>query len=735
MKIIEAAGGALAAAAGVLGLFGSSAVMAAEPAPAASRGIIEEIIVTARRKEEALQDTPISVTAFTSNMIDRAGITDINDVALRTPGLSYGNFGDEKLSPLSLRGVLGGSGSAGADPAVGIYLDEVFLGQGVGATIDLFDLETIEVLRGPQGTLFGRNTVGGLVHYRTARPTEEFVAFVDAEVGNYDSRRFSGALSGPIAGGDVLGRLAVVHNERGGTADNLVLDRKVNSEESLSLRGQLQFNLGSKATWRLSADYREVDQDSLVFETLKYNDASTLVSVLDGFGLPRNEDPFDRDVYADDVTFERSDAWGVASHLAWTLGPVDVVNITSYRDHDYENRTDTDRSALLWVYDGDPEEVSRFANELRLSWMTGAFDWIGGLYYYEQDTVNQSFVELGPDLLTLLGVGPVTIDAGSDAAMDTESVAAFGSVTWNISDRLDVTLGGRYTYEEKSIDYAQADPLGLLGGDFAATGDDDWSEFTPSANVRYRFTPEIMGYATVSRGFKSGGFNDALGDATGISFDPETLWNYEGGVKSTLLEGRLQANVSVFYMDWKDIQISADNPDTPVFDPIILNAGAAHSQGVELELMSRPTDRLTLGLNAAILEAEYEEGGLPDGRPLDRVPHAPDYTANLNAEYRAPLSFAQAEWFVGGELLARGEKYLTLDNQEDGRVGSYVLANLQMGVEAVDGRWRISMWGRNVGDKEVEERLFDLFDLGIVGQKFIILNDPATYGVSVRFQY
>lgn len=700
----------------------------------ANRASIEEVIVTARKRQETKQETPLSVTAFTSDMIDRAGIGDINDVALRTPGLNYGNFGDEKLSPLSLRGVVGGSGSAGADPAVGVYLDEVYLGQGVGATIDLFDLEAIEVLRGPQGTLFGRNTIGGLLHYRTARPTEEFLAYATLDVGNYNARRIAAAVSGPLGGSSVLGRLSFVSDQRDGTSDNLVLSRDANSRDSWSARSQLELDLTDRATWRLSADYRKVDQDSLVFETLSYNDTAMFVDVLEGAGLPRNTDPYDRDVYADDVAYERSEAWGVTSNISATVGSVDVVNITSYREHEYENRTDTERSALQWAYDGDPEDVSRFASELRLSWTTGDFDWIAGVYYYEQDTANLSFVELGPDLLTLLGVGPVTIDAGSDAAMDTESVAGFGSVTWNVSDRLDFTLGGRYTREEKSIDYSQSDPLGLLGGDFAATGKDDWSEFTPSANVRYRFSPTVMSYVTVSRGFKSGGFNDGLGDATGISFDPERLWNYEAGVKSMLLDGRVQANASVFRMDWQDIQISADNPATPVFDPITLNAGEAHSTGIEVELLSRLGDHLTVGLNASLLEAQYDEGSLPDGRPLDRVPFAPEHTLNLNAEYRAPLT-GDMEWFVGGEVLARGESYLTFEDNENGRVGAYELFNLQAGVEAANGRWRVSVWGRNLGDETVKQRLFDLFDLGIVGQNFIVLNDPRTYGLSVRLQF
>lgn len=701
----------------------------------ARSGGVDTIIVTARRKAESLQDTPVSVTAFTSAMIERNGIVDINDIALRTPGLSYGNYGDEKLSPLSLRGVIGDSGSAGADPAVGIYLDEVFLGQGAGATLDLFDLETVEVLRGPQGTLFGRNTIGGLIHYRTAKPTDDFEAYVDLELGDYGRRRIGGAVSGPVFEGSVLGRLAFVRNQRDGTSYNAVLDEDVNTEDTWSARGQLQFLLGEATDWRLSADYREVDQDALVLDTLSYNDASTFALVaFNQARLDRNTDPFDRKVYADDLTYERSTAYSLASHFSTTLGAVSLTNITAYREHEYENRSDTERSALEWAYDGDPEEGSKLSNELRLSWSTQNFDWIAGLYFYRQDTSNLSFIEFGPDLMTLFGLGPVTLDAGSDAEMETTSYAAFGSATWTLSDRLDISLGGRYTYEEKSIDYTQSDPLGLLGGDFAIVAEDDWAEFTPSGNIRYRFNDDMLGYATVSRGFKSGGFNDALGDANGISFDPETLTNYEAGLKTTLFGGLAQANLALFYMDWEDIQISGDNPATPVFDPIIVNAGAAHSSGVEFELLSEPTDRLTLNFSASLLEAEYDEGALTDGTPLAEIPRAPDYTAVLGALYQAPLADS-VEWFLGGEVLARGESFLTIDNQEDGRVGAHALINIQAGLEAPDGRWRLTFWGRNIGDETVKQRLFDLAGQDVIGQKFIILNEPATYGVNLRLQY
>ena len=696
---------------------------------------LEKVVITARKQQETALEAPLSVTAFTADTLINEGISDPDALALRTPGMSYGNFGDNKLSPTSLRGVVGSAGSAGSDPAVAYYLDEVFLGQGVGAAVDLFDLERVEVLRGPQGTLFGRNAIGGAVSYTTARPTNEFEARLEAEAGNYDYYRIGAVVSGPIVKDKVLARLAVLKSERSGTSDNLVLNQDVNTEGSWSARGELLFDLGENTEWLFTADYKEIDQEPLVYETLRYSDDALFVQVLDLFGLPRNTDSYDRKVYADQASTESAEIWGVSSNFSTTIGGVDLVNITSYREHDYFNRADTDRSALSWLYDGDPETSNRFSNELRLSFTTGAFDWILGAYYYDQEAANLSFVEVGTDLADLLGAPEAAgARSGSDAKMDTTSTAVFASTTWNISDKVDLTLGGRYTREEKSIDYVQSDAFDLLGGDFSVTGSDEWSEFTPTASLRYRFTPETIGYVTVSSGFKSGGYNDALGDANGISFDPETLWNYEAGLKGELFQGRMQASVAAFYMDWTDIQITTDNPATPLYDPQIINAGAAHSTGVELELLSRVTDHLTLGLNGSIQEAKFDEGALPDGTPLDVIPFAPDYTLNLNANYEAPLT-ARLDWFAQGSMLARGKSYLTQDNQADGEVDSYALLNLSAGIAAADGSWRLSVWGENLTDEDVEQRLFDLSGTGVVGQKFIVLGDPKTYGVKLVVRY
>ena len=723
----------LAGASTVLALTAAGGEAMAQSAPPA--GTIEEIVVTARKRAESLQDAPISITAMTAESMERAGVENVADLARRTPGLQYGDFGDLKLSPTALRGVVGGAGSAGADPAVGYYVDEVFVGQGAGANLDLYDIERVEVLRGPQGTLYGRNTIGGVVSITTKRPSEALEASGEVQLGNYNSRRFAGSVSGAILPGVVSGKLAVIKESRDGFEDNVLLNRDVNNRDGWSVRGQLLFDIAADTSLLLTADHQEADNEPLVFETLSYNNAKALPQLLAARGFPRNADPFDRKVQADSVTKETLDASGVAATFKTKIGEIGITNVASYRRHEYYSRTDTDRSPLKFLYDGDPEKVWRWSEELRADFTTGPVDWLVGLYYFRQNTNNQSFVEIGSDLADVLGAPSLAGTlAGSNGRLDTTSKAVFASATWKVNERIEATLGGRYTRDEKSIHYTQSDPIGLLGGNADIRASDSWAEFTPNANVRYRFTPDIIGYVTASKGFKSGGFNDALGDANGIGFAPETLWNYEAGVKSTLFDRRVVLNAALYYMKWDNIQLSQDNPATPAFDPIILNGGAAHSQGVEVELTARPIPALEIGANLSVQQAEYDDGVLPSGEPLRKLPFAPDYSGMISADYRIPLE-GVGELSLFGEYQLRGRSYLTNNNDPDGRVGPYGLLNLRVSLASEDGRWRLSLWGKNLTDEIYKQRLFDLANQDQIGQKFIVLGEPRTYGVELKVTY
>jgi iron complex outermembrane receptor protein len=712
----------------------------AQPAPTAAGAKRQpvtygEIVVTAQKKEESLLEVPLSVTAFTDDAIQEYNLTNLVDIAARTPGLYYGNYPDEKLSPTTLRGVYATAGSAGADPAISRYVDEVYIGQGAGAFIDLFDTERVEVLRGPQGLYFGRNSIGGAVSYTTKKPANEFEGLVEGTYGDYDQYRVGALISGPLVTDRLAAKVSVISNGRDGTYENLWLDRKGNEIGNWSARGQLLWTPSAETFLTVTAEHSEIDQESLFFETLKYNDAEGLLPMaLDLFGLPRNEDPWDRKGYSDTEQPETLELDGYSVNLTIAAGDVGLTSITSYREHDYSSIRSTDASPLRWAYDGDPEQVDRFSQEIRAAWSTAKTSLVAGVYYFDQTAANQSFIYLGEDLMGLLIGLPIFVEAGSDAITGTTSYAGFANLTFTLSDRADMSLGVRYTRDEKKINYSQEDALGLLGGTFSLQAEDDWDAATPAFNLRYRFNDDVRGYINVGRGFKSGGFNDALGSADGIAFGPEFLWNYEVGLKTRLAQGRVTANFAAYYMDWTDIQITNDNPDTPIFDPIILNAGAAHSTGVEGEVVAYPSRNWVLGANFSLMDAEHDGGTLPDGTPLKKPVKSPEYTANLNAEYRGSLG-GSLEWFVGGEMLNTGEHFLDPINQEDGRVDPYTVYNARLGIGPEDRGWSVMVWGRNLTDETVKERLFDLYDQPLIAQKYIVLNDPVTYGVTLRFAF
>ncbi len=709
--------------------------------PVADAVEVDDVIVTARRRSERTQDLPGSVTAFGAESIARLGISSPQDLALRTPGLRFGNFQDLKLSPTSLRGVSASTGSAGQDPAVAYYLDEVYLGPGVGASIDYSAVDRIEVLRGPQGTVFGRSAIGGAISAYTQRPTWTPAGRIEATVGNYDTRRANLSLSGPIIADVLAGRLSASANRRDGFTRLGFTGGRGDDERSEALSAGLVWRPAEGQEWYLTADYRHVDQSALNFETQFTVPPSAalnglLIAELGRRGLPLNTNAYDRTVFPDTEGSESLEAAGVMLRGEIMLGDLALTSVTSYRRHDYHSEADTDRSPLRFIYDGDPETARRFSQEFRLAQDRDGWRWLAGVYYLGQETENQSFVDVGEDLASLLLGSAVRVRSGSHGALDLRSYSAFASFGIDLTPELQLTLGGRYTRESKDIDYVQRDALGLVGGDIALKAGDDWDAFTPNADLRYRFSRDMLAYITVSRGFKSGGFNDGLGSADGIAFDPEFLWNYEAGFKTDWFDRRLRINAAIYYMDWSDVQIRADNPATPnIFDPFISNAGAAHSAGIELEVRARPRSDLELTLVASRVEAKYDEGSLPApggaGGPLDRLPFSPEFSVTAAADFRRDIGNGWS-LSVRPELVAQGEQFLDISNAPLSRVGPFTLANLTATAE--HGAWTATLYANNLGDRAYRQRYFDL-SRSPPGQIFTVLGQPRTFGIRLRYAF
>ncbi len=711
----------------------------AKPAFAQKTGssVLDEIVVTAQKKSENLQNVPIAITAITGDQLSSKGIRSLDEAASRVPNLSFRNTADIKLSPISLRGVFALTGSAGQDPSVATYVDEVFLGAGAGANISYFDLEAVEVLRGPQGTLFGRNAIGGVINIRTRRPTFTTEGYAEAEFGNFNHLRVAGALGGALIDDVLAARVSGSMTRRAGFTEIVPLGTRSDDDNNWNLRGQLLFKPSEGMEWLLSGEYREVQQSGKAFETL-----------VDATGInPGNTDPNDRRIFADSKNREEFDGYRISLRGKIAVGDASLTSITGYRKHNYFSRSDTDGTPLKFVYDGDPESVTAFSQEIRLAGGTelSKFSWLIGGFYYNQKSSNLSFVEFGKDLTG----SNVPIVGGSNGTVKVSSYAAFGSVTVRPNEKLVVTFGGRFTKERKSIVYSQADPLGFLGGTFNITGLKEYEDFSPSVNISLKASSHVLLYASAAKGFKSGGFNDALGDATGIGFDPEKVNSAEVGLKSELLDRRLRLNLAAFYLKWDDILISADNPATPIFDPTLRNAGRARSYGLEAEGIYKASERLSITASMALLDARFL-GSLKDrqapGFTLDRALDAPRFTASGSFTYRVPVRDDLTITF-SPEVLYRGSSFLGLNNAlavKDSagilrsglnRQPGLAVINATLSIDGGDGsRWTAGIWTKNFTNILYKTRIFDQSG-GPIGQVFQSLGPPRTVGIFFKRRY
>lgn len=698
---------------------------------------LEEIVVTAQKRAANIQDVPIAVSAFTSEDLEKIGAVTMEEIAQNTPNLVY-DKGVTLNTATIIRGIAPISGSAGSDPSVGYYVDEGYLGGGVSSSLDLYDVERVEVLRGPQGTLFGRNTIGGVINITTKRPPTKFGGYVDAEYGNYAHTRVKASVGGPLVEGKLSASATAMYFDREGTLDNVYLGRDVNSIHEWGARTSFLYTPSAGSEWLFTADYRNVDQTAKTYETLINN----FNSLPGAYGALLNTDPYDRKVFAGYAGAETLEAWGTLLRGVIPFQSFDFVTVTTYRTHDYFNSGESDLTPIGIGRNNDPEEVNRFTQEFRLS-STGdvRLNWDVGVYYYRLDSLMAGQIELEADLLAVLGSSETYMMKETLGDMLAESYAAFGSVDYEFTDKFDATLGARYTHEKKSIDYNQQDfeaELGfpILGGTVAYQGSDSWDQFTPALTLRYRFDGDTMLFGTISEGFKSGGYNDGAGDVSGISFGPETLWNYELGFKSDFADGRVRFNASLFHMKWDDMQLRVDDPNTPnSFDPRILNAGKAHSDGAELELTAIVTDGWMIGGNIALLDGEFDEGTLPDGTPLDRLVKAPKFSGSIYAEYATAIG-QNLNLFIRGDVY-HTDAYWMAANQTvpQAEQKAYDLLNARIALSDAASRWQVALWGKNLTDEQYNVGVFDLLANPFVGQYFNAIGEPRTYGLEVRLNF
>lgn len=732
-------------------IIGLTTNLAAPPARAqqlalgvAGVSLLEEIVVTARRRAESLQSVPVSVSAFSSDNLKTLQADDISSVQYAVPNL-YLEKGDASNAVIFLRGIGQNDSLAFVESGVAVYIDDVFISRTQAAFLDLFDVERLEVLRGPQGTLYGRNSPGGAIKFISKAPPEKLEANLEAGGGRFDFVTLKGSIGGPLVDGLLRGKVAVAATNHGGFSRNSFVGGRDGDTESLAWRAALAYTPTSDLEITLTADGK-IDRPDTSRSPVRVTDVTFFENPFtDPFTpttLGPNADNFVVETNANGLSDLTS--YGFTLKAAWRISDAwSVESISSYREMDFDLVLDTDGSPVPLIDVVLFQDQNQFSQEVRTSYDSGSgFTFTGGVYYFHDSDLTLS----GFDAHSGAIFGFPLVFSGApgsqlaDTNQDTDSIAVFGHATIDVTEAVNLELGLRYTYDEKSsrrrfesffdpdLRVTQDFPpflagVGITGNE--VTGKKNWDALTPRIAVSYQANEDALFYASVSRGFKSGGFDGrANTDFAFQPFSPEKVWAFEGGAKSSWLDNRLTANIAYFYNRYRDLQVTSfgREPDTGFFLSLFTNAAAARIQGVEVELAARPTEPLTLAATLGYMDAQYKEFEiLVNGVVTDvsgrRLVNTPKWNASLSASYEAPLSDA-----LVGVLHADGAYRSSVANElTDSPLlaqGNYVILNAFVALKAPDERWEVRAGGRNLTGREIRVQGFNLSEFPGVQTSF-----------------
>lgn len=686
-----------------------------EEAASAGSGV-GEIVVTARKRSESLQDVPASIQVVSAAEIKSLNVSSLSDLNGTTPNASIAPSGSTNAGAITIRGITSEVRNAGFEAGAAVYVDGVFQGRPTGNNQDLADIERVEILRGPQGTLYGKNTTAGAFSLTTVSPGNSWQGAGSVRFGSRQEMQVSAYAAGPLVE-DLLGvKLSVYRRLQDGYQQDVATGEEYGNTDVFGLRGQLRFTPG-EWTIDLRGDY--VNDKS----TGAKPEPVTSPAVVPGRDTIASEiaQPFTVEGGGGSLTVERD------------FGSVTATSITAYRKLKNTQITDDDYypvpiPVLVGVTHNWTDKAKQFSQELRFASDTdGPLSYVAGLYYFYQFLDSRR-------PFSLAGVPNFFYDF---AKIKTDSYAAFVNADYKFTDRLTLTVGVRYTKEKKKLDFEQQGyTFGPLNYPTIPRSIDRFSDndLSPTASLKYEFTPDINAYVTVSRGFKAGGWNPDItkrSTAREIRFDAEKVTNYEAGLKTQFFDRRLTVNLTGYHMDYDNLQISQFLPATSEF--IITNAGKAAIDGAELEVVARPSTWLIVRAGGAYNDAHYTEflSGTGEDFAGQQFTNAPKWSGYVSGDVTVPVK-------DGLDLLLHGDyRYESKVYFDDSRTvnqglsysrGGYGLLNARVGVQTSQGL-EISVYAQNLTNKRVLlNRTNDLLGLGIVLDSY---SAPRTYGVRV----
>ena len=767
---------------------------------AGAQAVLEEVVVTAQKREQSIQDVPISITAISGESLQANIVQDVYDLRATVPALEVrGVDPPSQGAAFAIRGLGSSVFNMGFEPTVGTFIDGVYVSRsGLVASSDLLDLERVEVLKGPQGTLFGKNTTGGVIHFITNKPSfDEVEGFAEVTYQEYDQVRVRGVVNVPVQD-HFAARFAASWHNGDGYLDN-ANGEDLNDRDRFTVRGQLLFEPDDDVSIRVIADYSEVNENCCWPVRNTNNPLNASVNVPLAATIGSNViDPPDVDglrVAANgNLVFDAED-FGISGEINWSLGAITLTSITAYRDYQDLNTKDNDFTGVDMLINTDTlPEVSIVSEEFRIAGgsedigFARSLDWVVGFYYANEKVRRTREFVWGSQITSFPFFNPGLFGNVPGRAFfdefshDVDTVAGFGHVTINVNDRLSLTGGVRYTNDDKSANHSGQTgnavapfnnlPLPVVH-DFDVERED--SEATGTASIQYRVTDNVMGFFTYSRGYKSGGISlnrDAAGNALGLgdpvlgcpsggapvpaspfcafapadpTFEPEFADHYEIGFKSTLFDGRMRLNASLWRTEFEGLQLQTLRTDGSFQ---VTNVAGATSQGAELDVNLAVNRNLDVYAAIQFLDADFDDGvpalspGLPAMGGQD-IPYASDITGNLGANFNLPLADTGMRFFLSGNLFFRSE-YFSFTEPDPARVqDAYELLSLRGGVGASDGKWEVAVWCRNCTDERYKYSDFAIpFDGSIpafpgapLGTLWSHYGTPRFIGVTGTFRF
>ncbi len=716
--------------------------------PATNATTLDSVKVTARKREETLQDVPVAVTAFTPETLDKLNIKDLGDLDAQVPNLTvYAARGSTSTVTAYIRGVGQADPLWGVDPGVGIYLDDVYIARPQGALLDVFDVERIEVLRGPQGTLYGKNTIGGAIKYISRGLPQETTGFASVTVGNYNQLDVKAALGGEIGGKDsgLRGRVSVASMNRDGFGTNTYTGQEVSDKEINSVRMQLGAYSQDDFDVQFAFDYMDDQSGVRGAKMLAPNPLAP--------AYPPTSDRYD--IRSGMKNINDTEMKGASVTANWR--PSDnwaFKYVAAKRESDTETNIDFDTTPLTLVDVRAFYSDSQVSQELQANYDGGGrARGVMGLYWFNGDAGGQVLNHFYNPLLATGLTNPLFGD--TQGVVNTKSIALYADWTFDLTDRLTLDVGARYTDEDKHAVALNRFYTGLDYGTSWGTAANfdktiNFKNVSPKVSLDYQVTPDILVYGLASRGFKSGGYNIRANTTavprSGEPFDDEQVDSFEIGSKMSLLDQRLFLNLSAFHNKYKDIQLSIftafdsnnDGVDDNFFGDFT-NAGKGTVNGVEVEYQFLPTANWLVSGNLAWLDAKYDEfltytttrpPVLVDVADSQYFTNAPEFSGAINVEYRTDLA-------NGGNLSARvgysyqSEVWPTTDLSPLIKQDGYGLVSAGV-IWKIDDAWSLSLQGTNLADEEYRTTGYNIAAYGVLTGFY---GPPRQYSLTARYDF